>query len=71
MARCDSESGKREKNFSAAEEGKKPSEHSEQNLQRDKDEHDRKRETGLAAVTRRNLRALAASPRDGPDQIPH
>ena len=39
-----------------------PSERSEQTLQRDKVEHDRTRETGLAVVTRRNLRALAANP---------
>ena len=35
-----------------------PSEHSEQNLQRDTDKHDQ----GLAVVTRRNLRAPAATP---------
>jgi hypothetical protein len=31
-------------------------------LQRDKDEHDHTRETGLAVVTRRSLRALADTP---------
>jgi hypothetical protein len=34
---------------------------SEQNLQRDKDEQDHTTEMGLAVMTRRNLRALAAT----------
>ena len=38
------------------------SERSKQNLQRDNGEHDHRRETGLAVVTRRNLRALSATP---------
>ena len=41
-----------------SEEGTKPSERSEQDMQRDKGTHDHMRETGLTVVTRRSLRAL-------------
>ena len=52
----------RQKHVRHREEGTKPSERSEHNLQRDKDKHDHTGETGLAKVTRRNRRALAATP---------
>ena len=59
MAAAPRQTVQRERDMSDREEGTKPRERCGQNLQRDKGAHDHTRESGLAVVMRRGLRALA------------
>ena len=59
MAAAPRQTVHRERDMSDRGEGTKPRERCGQNLQRDKGAHNHTRETGLAVVMRRDLRALA------------